>query len=375
VTRCVRGLVILMMALVLAPAGVAWGQDGSDSPDGLIQYEASTCSYGLGKGPDIPGPLHPDPIAYKTTDTGVNIYFDEYFPKAAADSHPALVVVHGGGWKKGGRVCVNQEAFDAARQGFIVFAIDYRLSCDPTVNPDPYCGTYANTPVGDVKDAIKYAREHGGDFSQSFNGLVGALGCSAGGNLAYMAAATGTGHSKPAVVAGWSGPAELGYFKDTRTNACTGTTSGTGCYNAVKQYVNGLGRQCELGSSSACDFQYTNASPASRYTSSGPPVFIANAIAEKIPKQQAVDFETILKGLGFTALDTYTLCEVSGDGAAKHATGLRGFPCDPLSDGTPVPGASVWESTMLFFQKFVCKTWVIGPISLGTSLCTSLTGQ
>src|SRR5439155_24744480 len=135
----------------------------------------------------VPAPDVPDRI-FETTAEHVNIKLDIYRP-AGTEVHPALILIHGGAWKSGCKGDVGTEAWRAVAAGFVVFAINYRLDCDPAFPPpdvdDPaLCGYGAFLPVTDVVTAVLWVRANGSRFGAD-PARVAALGFSAGGNLAY----------------------------------------------------------------------------------------------------------------------------------------------------------------------------------------------
>jgi len=58
---------------------------------------------------------------------GVALQADIYQPKAAG-KYPAVVAVHGGGWQNGSRISYQHWGPWLAERGFVVMAINYRLS-------------------------------------------------------------------------------------------------------------------------------------------------------------------------------------------------------------------------------------------------------
>ena len=154
-------LLVLVVALV-APAGAAPEGFAASTSD-----EACPAEYPWG------APSHAD-VVFKsfvdrhgvTTPILLDVY--ETGPTFATQPRPAVVLVHGGGWSQGCKSLLNRAAVALAGDGFIVFAIDYRLTCresnDPAPEELPLCGW--NYPaidpdtgtlgaaVHDVQDAI-----------------------------------------------------------------------------------------------------------------------------------------------------------------------------------------------------------------------------
>ncbi|MDX2169011.1 MAG: alpha/beta hydrolase [Deltaproteobacteria bacterium] len=129
-----------------------------------------------------PGVVHKTPgLTYKTTPLGP-LQLDAYRP-AAEGPHPLVVMIHGGGWRQGGRYQMGLTKWAAylAAGGLAVVSIDYRLA-PHTTYPDSF---------QDCLDAVDWAVEHadalGADASR-----VGLWGDSAGGHLALLLATSQT---------------------------------------------------------------------------------------------------------------------------------------------------------------------------------------
>lgn len=92
---------------------------------------------------------------------------------------PALVIVHGGGWRAGSKsVDVYQKMMvDYAQQGYVTININYRLLAEAEF---PAC-------IEDVKTAVRWLRAHA-DRYQVDPDRIGAYGHSAGAHLALMLA-------------------------------------------------------------------------------------------------------------------------------------------------------------------------------------------
>jgi acetyl esterase/lipase len=88
---------------------------------------------------------------------GVRLLGDFYAPKGV-EKAPVLVAVHGGGWQVGNRKFYTNWGPYLAKNGFAVFAIEYRL-----MKPDvkAYPGA-----VYDTKAAVQYIRRFDPDLCQ-----------------------------------------------------------------------------------------------------------------------------------------------------------------------------------------------------------------
>ncbi|HMB91443.1 MAG TPA: alpha/beta hydrolase [Rhodothermales bacterium] len=96
-----------------------------------------------------------------------------------SELRPALVIVHGGGWRGGSKsVDVYQKMMvDYAQQGYVTVNINYRLIDEAEF---PAC-------IEDVKTAVRWLRAHADEY-QVDPDRIGAYGHSAGAQLAMMLA-------------------------------------------------------------------------------------------------------------------------------------------------------------------------------------------
>lgn len=152
-------------------------------------------------------------IAYREGDSEA-WRLDLAMPTAETDEpRPALVIVHGGGWRGGSRtVDVFQNMMtEYAEKGYVTINIDYRLTGEA---PFPAC-------IEDVKCAVRWLRAHADEYGVDPD-RIGAYGHSAGAHLALMLAMApesagleGDGgwddySSRVNVAVGGSPPTELG---------------------------------------------------------------------------------------------------------------------------------------------------------------------
>lgn len=107
--------------------------------------------------------------------------FDLYQPRSdsARTARPVVMVIHGGAWRGGDKAWGEQFAEALCPHGYIVVAINYRLSGREG-------GTWP-AQIEDVQKAIRYLRAHAAAFRIDPE-RIAALGMSAGGHLATMAA-------------------------------------------------------------------------------------------------------------------------------------------------------------------------------------------
>jgi acetyl esterase/lipase len=107
------------------------------------------------------------------------LLLDAFVPKKEG-TYPAILVVHGGAWRMGNRYQLRGYAKALAKQGFVCFAIDYRLAPDHKFPAQ----------IEDCRAAVKFIRRHAADYKADPQRL-GAIGYSAGGHLVSLLGMTG----------------------------------------------------------------------------------------------------------------------------------------------------------------------------------------
>jgi acetyl esterase/lipase len=106
----------------------------------------------------------------------VPLHADVYLPEDTGGPCPAIIWIHGGGWRSGNReLAPDLRRFFAAR-GFAMVAIDYRLS-RAAVFP---------AQIEDVRTAIRWLRSVASSYRVDPT-RIGLWGASAGGHLAALA--------------------------------------------------------------------------------------------------------------------------------------------------------------------------------------------
>jgi acetyl esterase/lipase len=114
------------------------------------------------------------------TVAGADLKLDLAMPKAAKGLSPAVVFLHGGGWRAGKRQEMNHFVEGMARLGYVGVASDYRL----------VPGARFPAQVEDSKAAIRWLRAHAAEYGVRAD-RIGVVGFSAGGHLAAMLGVTG----------------------------------------------------------------------------------------------------------------------------------------------------------------------------------------
>lgn len=109
---------------------------------------------------------------------------------------PAILLIHGGGWKKGDKADRREREIGTAmaKEGYAVFSINYLLN--QRENPD---GTGKMVRLAwpqnlhDCKSALRYIRKHAARYGVDPSEIA-VMGGSAGGSLAMLIGATGGVH-------------------------------------------------------------------------------------------------------------------------------------------------------------------------------------
>jgi acetyl esterase/lipase len=127
------------------------------------------------KGPPVPaGVIEHKDIEYgRVGDRALQL--DLYSPEKIDKPAPALIFIHGGGWKNGNRTDYKIYTVHFAKLGYVVATVGYRFVNEA---PFPAC-------VQDVKCAVRYLRAHAAELKIDPDRMA-AIGGSAGGHLAMM---------------------------------------------------------------------------------------------------------------------------------------------------------------------------------------------
>lgn len=103
------------------------------------------------------------------------LHLDLYSPKNLKESVPAIILIHGGGWRGGKREDYHYYCVRFAERGYVVASISYRL-IKTALFP---------AAVEDAKCAVRWLRSNAGQYHVNPD-LIGVAGGSAGGHLSMM---------------------------------------------------------------------------------------------------------------------------------------------------------------------------------------------
>jgi pectinesterase len=106
------------------------------------------------------------------------LHIDAFFSNKKK-ANPAVIMIHGGGWRSGNKTQMQVMAQEIASKGYSCFAVEYRLSLE------------AKYPEGiyDVKNAIKFIKDNAKKFHVNPD-KIAVLGCSSGGQMAALIGTT-----------------------------------------------------------------------------------------------------------------------------------------------------------------------------------------
>jgi acetyl esterase/lipase len=240
----------------LVPTAEAWRAAASEGVSlSLSEYFASPFSV-AGRPPETATYARPG---------GEELKLDVWRPpdNAVGDAgmekgRPAVVVVHGGGWRSGNRGEFPRWNAWLADKGYVVFDIDYRLSPPPSWQDAP----------GDVRCAVGWVRENSGRYGVD-PGRVALMGRSAGGHLALLTAHTEGASALPA-------GCEVRREQDTSVAAVAAFYSPTDLARLSSLgYLGGIDRFLG-GSREVFPGRYRLSSPVARIDPGDPPTYLVH---------------------------------------------------------------------------------------------------
>lgn len=146
--------------------------------------------------------------------SGVSLTLDAHIPDGKGP-FPTVIIVHGGGWVNGNKRTYVTPLFQPLTDaGFAWFTINYRLA-------PKYQYPAA---VDDVKAAVRWVREHAGQYKVDRK-RIALMGESAGGHLVALAGAQNEPSSRVAAVVDFYGAHDLLKRERDRGSVSPGMTS------------------------------------------------------------------------------------------------------------------------------------------------------
>jgi acetyl esterase/lipase len=116
-------------------------------------------------------------LVYKNIE-GRKLHLDAFYNKNE-QLKPAVILIHGGGWRSGNKSHMVPMAQHIATKGYACFAVEYRLSPE-AIFP---------AAIFDIKNAIQFIKANSKEFKIDPD-KVAILGCSSGGQMAALIGTT-----------------------------------------------------------------------------------------------------------------------------------------------------------------------------------------
>ena len=230
-------------------------------------------------------------MVYATVN-GEQLKLDIYLPKEkSTKAMPAVFEVHGGAFKEGDKK-PSQWAAGLTQQGYVVVAVNYRLSGE-AIFP---------AAINDVKAAVRWMRANAGDYDVD-DSKFGAVGGSAGGSLVALLGTSGnsseidgnvgdydTYSSKVQAVVDEFGPVNFNTLAQDRIDA------GQKDNGVETEYLG-----CDIAGTEACANKDL-ASAVHFIDAKDPPFLILHGLKDdQIPPKQSEDFYKALVMAGVDA--------------------------------------------------------------------------
>lgn len=272
--RRTSALAALALSLLLVGCGTV-GTDDEVSADGAFARPVPESYPGIRVIEDVQyGVAGSEPLL-------LDVCHQQAENPSTAGPRRAILVVHGGSWRAGDKASTGWRNVCEwlASEGFVAFSINYRLA--------PLFTFPAQ--ILDVRAAVRWIRQP--DQATRFDidpDRIGALGGSAGGNLAALLGVEGQGDwsigSRVSAVVDLSGPTDL-------TSEGSRRTGFESAFQAlIAQY---LGCDALAGCASA-----EQASPIFAVDETDPPFLVVNSTTELVPLAQAQEFVERLRAQG-----------------------------------------------------------------------------
>ena len=222
----------------------------------------------------------------------LDIYQPRQLKADPAQRQPAILVVHGGAWRRGNRKQLASYATALCNRGYVCFAIDYRLAPDHKFPAQ----------IDDCRDAVLFIRDNAETYCVD-PARVGAVGYSAGGHLVSLLATTGeegdAGNTRLQAAVAGGAPTEFRFLPDS-----------------------GRGLPYWLGEAGDGNESHQLASPTAHASEDDCPVFFFNGDADAlVPPRWSELLFTSLKNAGVTTV-MHTIPDAGHMQAALDADAL-----------------------------------------------------
>ncbi len=241
---------------------------------------------------ELPGIRIQNDLLYRSVD-GSALYLDIYQPdsRPPAGGRPALIAIHGGGWRGGSKTDYGRSLVPLVRRGYVVIAVDYRLS-RPGVPSWP-------GNLEDIRAAVHWVRTRATALRID-SSRIAAIGSSAGAHLALLIGSFSADNpSGVRAVIDFYGPTDL--HAPGRVGAPTS--------EPVNVFLG--------GSYEAMPGRYQDASPLTHVSRKSPPTLVVHGADDTlVPLEQS---NLLIEALKYAGVP-HRLIVVEG---ARHGFGLQ----------------------------------------------------
>jgi acetyl esterase/lipase len=212
-------------------------------------------------------------------------------PARGRGPFPALVFIHGGGWRDGVRAAYTIDIRKAAERGYVAVTVDYRLI---SVRESGKVKYPFPAQVHDVKCAVRWLRANANRYKIDPN-RIGVLGHSAGGHLSLMVGLTDPTDG----LEGEGGNMQYSSRVQAVVNLAGFTDLISHTAHAKYSFIDLLG-----GTIQEVPKQYEKASPISFVSIDDPPVLTIHGDRDQsVPVEQALLLDDKMKKVG----DSHTM--------------------------------------------------------------------
>jgi acetyl esterase/lipase len=217
---------------------------------------------------------------------------DVYVPRRSAPpgGRPALVAIHGGGWRGGDKSEYGRSLLELVQAGVVVISVDYQLS-------GPGRPSWPDN-LDDIREAVRWVHRHTEDYGID-PARVAVIGASAGAHLALVLGLEADSSTRVAAIIDFYGPTDLPALRARRTDADEPIAVMLG------------------GGTAEVPDRYAAASPLGMVRSSSPPVLIFHGdLDTRVPLDQSLALDSALTANGVP----HRLVVIPG---ARHGFGLH----------------------------------------------------
>jgi len=170
--KCFVGIIIILLCSTFIPA--------QSSDTSFTVYSAALKVIKKYPGAELVVPKLPDGVKQKKDIVYISygsrkMHLDLYSPVKKKKLYPAVILIHGGGWRSGNRQMETPMAQFLASHGYVAATVEYRLSHE-ALYP---------APLIDLKSAIRWLRANSNKYNIDTN-KIALYGCSAGGQFAAL---------------------------------------------------------------------------------------------------------------------------------------------------------------------------------------------